>query len=129
MNPVSMDSLLNTLNAAREAASKLPDSLSGPAKSTGVTSTRGPGGAAGAGATGAAKPVDFASLLAKSIEQVDQTQKASTAMSEQFQLGAKGVTLEDTMVALQKANISFQAMVQVRNKVVAAYSEIMSMQI
>jgi len=126
MNPVSMDSLLNTLNAAREAASKLPDSLSGPAKSTGVTSARGPGAAAGAGAT---KPVDFASLLAKSIEQVDQTQKASTAIAEQFQLGAKGVTLEDTMVSLQKANISFQAMVQVRNKVVAAYSEIMSMQI
>jgi flagellar hook-basal body complex protein FliE len=50
-------------------------------------------------------------------------------MAEQFQLGTSNVSLEDTMVALQKANISFQAMVQVRNKVVAAYNDIMNMQI
>jgi len=73
--------------------------------------------------------VDFASLLAKSVDRVDQAQRTAGAMAEQFQLGTGNVSLEDTMVALQKANISFQAMVQVRNKVVAAYNDIMNMQI
>ena len=76
-----------------------------------------------------AKSVDFASVLAASIGRVDQAQRSAGALAEQFQLGARNVSLEDTMVALQKANISFQAMVQVRNKVAAAYTEIMNMQI
>lgn len=126
MNPVSMDSLLAKLNAAREAASQLP-SAPGAAKAAGAARALAGGGAAAP--AGAAKPVDFAAMLAKTIGQVDQSQQAAATMAEQFQLGAKGVTLEDTMVSLQKANISFQAMVQVRNKVVAAYSEIMNMQI
>lgn len=123
MNPVSMDSLLAKLNAAREAASQLP-AAPGAAKAVGAARAL-----ASPAATGAAKPVDFASMLAKTIGQVDQAQQSAATMAEQFQLGAKGVTLEDTMVSLQKANISFQAMVQVRNKVVAAYNEIMNMQI
>lgn len=126
MNPVGMDSLLAKLNAAREAASQLP---AAPTAAKGPGAARALGGIAPAGAAGAAKPVDFAAVLAKTIGQVDQAQQSAATMAEQFQLGAKGVTLEDTMVSLQKANISFQAMVQVRNKVVAAYNEIMNMQI
>jgi flagellar hook-basal body complex protein FliE len=126
MNPVSMDSLLAKLNAAREAASQLPGAA-GAAKGTGAA--RALAGTGATGAAGATRPVDFASMLAKTIGQVDQSQQSAATMAEQFQLGAKGVTLEDTMVSLQKANISFQAMVQVRNKVVAAYSEIMNMQV
>jgi len=116
MDPISMDSLLSKLQAAREAASRLP-------------ATAAAGKAAGTGGASAAKTVDFASLLAKSVDRVDQAQRTAGAMAEQFQLGTGNVSLEDTMVALQKANISFQAMVQVRNKVVAAYNDIMNMQI
>ncbi|MFO1413510.1 MAG: flagellar hook-basal body complex protein FliE [Burkholderiales bacterium] len=126
MDPVSMDSLLQKLNAAREAASQLPGAASA---TRGAGAARALSGLGATGATTATKPVDFASTLAKAIGEVDNAQKSASTMAEQFQLGAKGVTLEDTMVSLQKANISFQAMVQVRNKVVAAYSEIMNMQI
>ena len=113
-----MDSLLTKLAAAREAASRLPV---GPAMA--------PKAAAAASAAAPAKSVDFATLLTKSIGHVDAAQHTAATMAEQFQMGAPNVTLEDAMVSLQKANISFQAMVQVRNKVVAAYTEIMNMQI
>jgi flagellar hook-basal body complex protein FliE len=118
MDPISMDSLLSKLHAAREAASHLP---LGQAASKAMP--------AGAGSAVASKPVDFAKLLSSSVERVDQAQRSAGSLAEQFQLGTPGVGLEDTMVALQKANISFQAMVQVRNKVVAAYNDIMNMQI
>jgi len=114
-----MDSLLSKLQAAREVASRLPVHAAGAARAAASVS---------GGAT-PAKSVDFASVLAASIGRVDQAQRSAGALAEQFQLGARNVSLEDTMVALQKANISFQAMVQVRNKVAAAYTEIMNMQI
>jgi flagellar hook-basal body complex protein FliE len=125
MDPISMDSLLSKLQAAREAASRLP-ATAGAGKAAGIAGKA--SGMATGGAT-AAKSVDFASLLAKSVERVDQAQRSAGTMAEQFQLGTGNVSLEDTMVSLQKANISFQAMVQVRNKVVAAYNDIMNMQI
>jgi len=115
MDPISMDSLLAKLQAAREATRALPTSMS-PA-------------AAGAGAAATPKSVDFAAMLKGSLDKVDQAQATATKMAEQFQLGDPKVTLEDSMVALQKANVSFQAALQVRNRVVAAYHDIMNLQI
>jgi flagellar hook-basal body complex protein FliE len=102
-----MDSLLSKLQAAREAAGTLPPALA-PAKT---------------------KAADFGAVLKSSLDNVDGMQNKANKLAEQFQLGASGVSLEDTMIALQKANVSFQAMVQVRNKVVAAYHDVMNMQI
>jgi flagellar hook-basal body complex protein FliE len=118
MDSISMDSLLAKLQAARAVVTRLP-----------VPAVAGKGPVPGAGALTPAKPVDFASILAESVNRVDQAQRTAGSLAEQFQLGTAGISLEDTMVALQKANISFQAMVQVRNKVVAAYNEILNMQI
>ena len=50
-------------------------------------------------------------------------------MARSFELGAPEVQLHDVMISLQKANISFQQTVQVRNRLVAAYQEIMNMQV
>jgi len=108
MDPISMDSLLAKLKEAREVASGLPSLTPQPA---------------------APKQVDFAALLKSSIDQVDQSQVGATKIAEQFQLGDSKVTLEDTMIAMQKANISFQAALQVRNRVITAYHDIMNMQI
>jgi flagellar hook-basal body complex protein FliE len=104
MEGISMDTLLAGLQAAREAADKLPDSK--PAS--------------------ADKP-DFVSLLKAGIEHVEQAQATAGQLAQQFQLGDPNVGLADTMLALQKANISLQAMVQVRNRVVAAYHDIMNL--
>ena len=56
-------------------------------------------------------------------------QKASGAMATAYERGVEGVDITDVMIASQKASVSFQAMVQVRNKLVDAYRDIMNMPI
>jgi flagellar hook-basal body complex protein FliE len=53
----------------------------------------------------------------------------ATRMQRELQLGNPTVSLEETMVAMQKAQIGFQATLQVRNRLVQAYSDIMNMQV
>lgn len=77
----------------------------------------------------AAETPDFGELLKRSIDSVSQTQKEAGRLAAAFEAGDPNVNLAEVMVALQKANISFQAMTQVRNKLVTAYQEIMGMQI
>jgi flagellar hook-basal body complex protein FliE len=84
---------------------------------------------AGPGATTGAPKADFASALKNSLEQVSNSQNVADQMGQRFALGDDSVSLSDTMIAMQKANINFQAAVQVRNKLVSAYHEIMNMQV
>jgi flagellar hook-basal body complex protein FliE len=83
---------------------------------------------AGAGPVAAPK-ADFAQSLKNSLAQVSASQDAADKMGQRFAMGDDTVSLSDTMIAMQKANIDFQATVQVRNKLVAAYHEIMNMQV
>jgi flagellar hook-basal body complex protein FliE len=87
--------------------------------------------APGTGAVGAAPTdkVSFSDALKSSLEQVNSSQVQAEEMGKRFALGDDSVSLSDTMIAMQKANINFQATVQVRNKLVSAYHEIMNMQI
>jgi len=73
--------------------------------------------------------VDFADVLKSSLDGVAQAQSKSEAMQKAFVLGDNSVSLSDTMIAMQKASINFQTTVQVRNKVVQAYNDIMNMQV
>ena len=81
--------------------------------------------------TEAAEPgrPDFAAMLKSSIDQVNATQKQAESMATAFETGAKYVQLHDVMISLAKANVSFQQMVQVRNRLVSAYHDIMNMQV
>ena len=72
---------------------------------------------------------DFAKVLQNSIDQVNQTQQQAEGMAANFAAGDGNTTLQDVMISLQKANISFQEMVQVRNKLVSAYHDVMNMQV
>ncbi|MDO8893028.1 MAG: flagellar hook-basal body complex protein FliE [Sulfurimicrobium sp.] len=72
---------------------------------------------------------DFAALLKNSVDQVNSAQQESSAMAKNFELGETDASLQEVMISLQKANVSFQAMVQVRNKLVSAYQDIMNMQV
>ncbi|GGP20759.1 MULTISPECIES: flagellar hook-basal body complex protein FliE [Silvimonas] len=76
--------------------------------------------------TGAA---NFADMLKSSIDQVAQVQNSADAQQTAFQSGDPNTDLQDVMVSLQKASLSFQTMVQVRNKLVSAYQEIMNLQV
>lgn len=78
---------------------------------------------------GPAAKVDFSEALKASLEQVSNVQNHAKALSERFAMGDETVSLSDTMIAMQKSSISFQATVQVRNKLVSAYQEIMNMQV
>ncbi len=70
---------------------------------------------------------DFAALLKQSIDGVNETQQTAGKMSSDFETGASDASLAEVMVSLQKASVSFQAMVQVRNKLTDAYKEVMNM--
>ena len=70
---------------------------------------------------------DFAAMLKQSIDSVNQTQKQSTKLATAFESGQSDVSLAEVMIASQKASVSFQAMLQVRNKLVDAYKDVMSM--
>ena len=77
--------------------------------------------------TQATEQADFASLLKQSIDAVNDSQQTAGNMVTAFETGESDVSLAEVMVATQKANISFQAMVQVRNKLVDAYKDVMNM--
>lgn len=76
-----------------------------------------------------AEGADFSLALKSAIDQVNQAQQEAQKMAEDFSAGQNNVNLQDVMVNLQKANLSFQQMVQVRNKLVSAYNDIMNMQV
>jgi flagellar hook-basal body complex protein FliE len=102
MNVSNVDSLLTQMRAAVAAAQG--NAVTGPQSA------------------GAAGGVDFSQVLRSSLDGVNQMQRESDAMQKAFILGDDKVSLSDTMIAMQKANISFQTAVQVRNKFVAAYT-------
>ena len=77
----------------------------------------------------AAGGVDFAQALDSALKGVSSAQNGAQEMAQSFSAGDPNVNLQDVMINLQKANLSFQQMVQVRNKLVTAYQDIMNMQV
>lgn len=69
----------------------------------------------------------FADMLGSAVNKVADVQAASSQLSTAFEIGKSGVDLTDVMIASQKASVSFQALTQVRNKLVQAYQDIMQM--
>jgi len=107
METQGIDQMLSVLRAtAAQAGGRVADAQSAPA-----------GGA------------DFAQILQNSIDQVNQTQQQAEGMAANFAAGDGNANLHEVMISLQKANISFQEMVQVRNKLVSAYHDVMNMQV
>ncbi len=80
-------------------------------------------------ADGETGQVDFSETLKTAIDKVNDVQQSASQLSKDFVSGESDTDLHEVMVSLQKANVSFQSMVQVRNKLVTAYQEIMNMQI
>lgn len=80
-------------------------------------------------ATAASEGPEFAELLKESVDKVNETQQTAAATTTRFESGDPDVDLAEVMIALQKADLSFKAMTEVRNKLVDAYREIMSMPI
>lgn len=73
--------------------------------------------------------VDFADVLRRSIEKVNDVQQKSVDLQQRFELGDENTSLHDVMISMQKASLSFQTIVQVRNKLVTAYQDVMNTQV
>ena len=80
-------------------------------------------------AASAAGEADFGQVLQSAIADVSSAQMQAQEMAKGFSSGDPNVNLQDVMVNLQKASLSFQQMVQVRNKLVTAYQDIMNMSV
>lgn len=73
--------------------------------------------------------VDFSQVMQNAVGQVNELQKSSGEMKTAFEMGDPNVNLVDVMIASQKASVAFEATLQVRNKMVEAYQEVMRMSI
>lgn len=76
-----------------------------------------------------ANDVNFSSLMTSAVNKVNETQQASGKLKTAFEMGDPNVSLADAMIASQKASVAFQATLQVRNKLVQAYEEVMRMSV
>lgn len=86
-------------------------------------------GAAQANQTPQAGASEFANILRKGVDQVNQTEQHAAALSAAFERGTPGVELPQVMLEISKASVSLRALSEVRNRLVTAYQDIMNMQL
>jgi flagellar hook-basal body complex protein FliE len=79
--------------------------------------------------SGAATSSGFAAALKASLDKISDDQQHAVGEAKAFELGAPNVSLNDVMIDGQKANLGFQFGLQVRNKLVSAYNDIMQMSV
>ncbi|WP_413673905.1 flagellar hook-basal body complex protein FliE [Massilia cellulosiltytica] len=128
MNIGGIDSSrIEAMMAQLKSAAQKPAGPASPTEALG-----GLGGIGKLGAPDAAESstkVSFSDALKASLQNVSNSQIQADEMGKKFAAGDDSVSLSDTMIAMQKASINFQATVQVRNKLVSAYHDIMNMQV
>ena len=78
---------------------------------------------------GGVNSLDFSTLMKNAINEVNNHQQTAAKMSDAFERGEQGVELTDVMIQMQKASVSFEAITQVRNRLVSAYQDVMNMPI
>jgi flagellar hook-basal body complex protein FliE len=84
---------------------------------------------AGAGAVQGGAQTSFANVLKQGLDRVNEAQKSASDIATKFERGVPGVELSQVMLESQKASVAFRATVEVRNRLVNAYQEIMNMPI
>ena len=79
--------------------------------------------------TGAVEGGSFASAMTQALKSVSAQQGEASRLQREVQLDNPTVSLEQTMIAMQKGQLGFQAALQVRNQFVRAYTDIMNMSV
>jgi flagellar hook-basal body complex protein FliE len=82
-------------------------------------------GARAAGAVGG----DLATAMTQALKGISAQQQEAVRLQQELQLDNPAVSLEQTMVSMQKAQVGFTAALTVRNQFVRAYTDIMNMQV
>jgi flagellar hook-basal body complex protein FliE len=132
MNIGGIDSSrIEAMMAQLKAAAQKPAAPAGMGSGAvgGLPGMGGLGAPAGVEAPDASSKVSFSDALKGALQNVSEAQNTADDMGKRFAGGDDSVSLSDTMIAMQKANISFQSAIQVRNKLVSAYHDIMNMQV
>jgi flagellar hook-basal body complex protein FliE len=78
---------------------------------------------------GGSERLDFQTVLQDAVRGISDAQQSAQSKAQAYQLGDDKVSLEDVMISLQKASLAMQGMVQVRNRLVESYREVMNMQV
>jgi flagellar hook-basal body complex protein FliE len=82
-----------------------------------------------ANAAAPAQPTNFSQVLAASLDQVNAMQSDANTLKTSYEIGDPSVDLPEVMISMQKASLAFEATVEVRNKLLSAYQEVMNMQV
>lgn len=69
----------------------------------------------------------FSEMMVKAIDTVNENQQTANGLSQRFEMGDESVDLAQVMVSMQKAKVSFEALTEVRNKLLTAYQDVMNM--
>ncbi len=77
----------------------------------------------------AAPKTDFSALLKQTLNEVNSLQTDANTIKNSYEMGNSGIDLPEVMIATQKASLAFEAVAEVRNRVLNAYQEIMNMQV
>jgi flagellar hook-basal body complex protein FliE len=117
MSQMEIDRVLATIRSFSTHGANTPNGVGGLGNATQAN------GPTQSGAT------DFAKLLKQGIDSVNETQNNAANLATAFERGVPGVELPQVMLEMQKANVSFRALTEVRNRLVNAYQEIMNMPI
>jgi flagellar hook-basal body complex protein FliE len=119
---VIMNFPINPLSSAIGAMQSMATQAAGQASNVAT-------GAVTGGQSGAASVDSFASALKSSIDKISDNQKSALSEAHAFEIGSPNVSLNDVMVDMQKANVGLQFGLQVRNKLVSAYNDIMQISV
>ena len=102
MNEISPEQLLNQIRTLRQDL-RMPEATDAPASP------------------------DFGNMLKTTLDAVNDVQQHAGALKAGFETGEGSANLAEVMIAAQKADLSFRAVTEVRNKLVQAYQDIMNM--
>ncbi|MCX6885028.1 MAG: flagellar hook-basal body complex protein FliE [Verrucomicrobia bacterium] len=123
---------MNPLSAIRQYVTQLPPAV-GPAKAGGLipagelqdlTASQG----IQAGGTKPAGEASFSNVLSQMVGEVNAKQSTASQTVQDLQAG-NNVSLHQAMIAMEEASVSFQLMVEVRNRLLESYQELMRMQV
>ena len=117
MSNMQIDSVLAQIRSLQQQTKMGGVQLRPPAEVAGVSGTAG------------SQQVSFASVLKQGLERVNESQGVASDLATRFERGDPGVELSTVMIETQKASVAFRATVEVRNRLVSAYQDIMNMPI
>ena len=113
MSDLNISNVLAQIRTLREQAQRVQSAPLAP--STGVSKSK------------EIRAPSFSDVLVGAVNKVAETQNQASRMQTAFELGDAKADLTQTMIAMQKSQVAFRAVVEVRNRAVQAYQDIMNM--